>query len=101
MTGRRDRVLANRDQLRANLWPLAKAGLQAAGFLIIAAAVAHSGDLIDNADPNGTGPGPHHEWTRLLFVLTLILIVTAFVIVGRAVAAWLERQRQGHTSRAV
>ena len=59
----------------------------------IAAAIAHSGDIIDNSDPNDLGPGPHHGWTRLLLLLTLILVVTAFVILIRGVAASVEQRR--------
>ena len=64
-----------------------------AAFLVIAVAIAHSGDIIDNSDPNGLGPGPHHGWTRLLLLLTLTLVVTALVILVRGVAASVEQRR--------
>ena len=77
----------------ARRWPLAKAAVKSGGFLVIAVAIAHSGDIIDNSDPNGLGPGPHHGWTRLLLLLVLILVVTAFVTLIRGVAASVEQRR--------
>jgi len=77
----------------ARRWPLARAVVKSGGLLVIAAAVAHSGDIIDNSDPNGLGPGPHHGWTRLLLLLTLTVVVTAVVILIRGVAASVEQRR--------
>ena len=77
----------------ARRWPLARAAVKSGGLLVIAAAVAHSGDIIDNSDPNGLGPGPHHGWTRLLLLLTLTVAVTALVILIRGVAASVEQRR--------
>jgi DUF1707 SHOCT-like domain len=77
----------------ARRWPLARAAVKSGGLLIIAVAVAHSGDIIDNSVPNGPGPGPHHGWTRLLLLLTLTVVVTALVILIRGVAASLEQRR--------
>jgi len=77
----------------ARRWPLATAAVKSGGFLVIAAAVAHSGNIIDNSVPNGPGPGPHHGWTRLLLLLTLTLIVTALVILVRGVTASVEQRR--------
>ena len=75
----------------ARRWPLARAAVKSGGFLVIAAAVAHSGNIIDNSVPNG--PGPHHGWTRLLLLLTLTVVVTALVILIRGVAASVEQRR--------
>jgi hypothetical protein len=80
----------------ARRWPLARAAVKSGGFLVIAAAVAHSGNIIDNSVPNG--PGPHHGWTRLLLLLTLTVVVTALVILIRGVAASVE-QRRSRTPR--
>ena len=77
----------------AHRWPLARAAVKSGGLLVIAAAVAHSGNIIDNSDPNGLGPGPHHGWTRLLLLLTLTVVVTALVILIRGVAASVEQRR--------
>jgi len=77
----------------ARRWPLARAAVKSGGLLVIAAAVAHSGNIIDNSVPNGPGPGPHHGWTRLLLLLTLIVVVTALVILIRGVAASVEQRR--------
>ncbi len=75
----------------ARRWPLARAAVKSGGFLVIAAAIAHSGNIIDNSDPNG--PGPHHGWTRLLLLLTLTVVVTALVILIRGAAASVEQRR--------
>ena len=82
----------------ARRWPLARAAVKSGGFLVIAAAVANSGNIIDNSVPNGPGPGPHHGWTRLLLLLTLTVVVTALVILIRGVAASVE-QRRSRTPR--
>ena len=77
----------------ARRWPLARAAVKSGGLLVIAAAVAHSGNIIDNSVPNGLGPGPHHGWTRLLLLLTLAVVVTALVILIRGVTASVEQRR--------
>ncbi len=76
----------------ARRWPLARAAVKSGGFLVIAVALAHSGNIIDNSVPNGPGVGPYHGWTRLLLLLTLTLVVTALVILGRGVAASVEQR---------
>ncbi len=77
----------------ARRWPLATAAVKSGGFLVIAATIAISGNMIDNSDPNGPGPGPHHGWTRLLLLLTLTLVVTAFGILANGVATSVEQRR--------
>jgi hypothetical protein len=74
-------------------WPLASAAVKSAGYLFIAFVLAYSGNIIDNSDPNGLGPGPHHGWTRLMLLLTLILMVTALAVLGRGIAASVEQRR--------
>jgi hypothetical protein len=77
----------------ARRWPLATAAVKSGCFLAIATAIAVSGNMIDNSTPNAPGPSPHHGWTRLLLLLTLTLMVTALVILGRGVAASVEQRR--------
>ena len=48
------RVLARR-------WPLAMAAVKSGGFLALAFVIAVSGNIIDNSDPNGTGPLCRHH----------------------------------------
>jgi Domain of unknown function (DUF1707) len=74
-------------------WPLAVATVKSGAFVGIAAVIAISGNMIDNADPNGYGPGPHHGWTRLMLLLTFALLITALVILIRGVAASVEQRR--------
>jgi len=73
-------------------WPLARAAVKSGGFMVIAAAVAHSGGIIANGD-YGAAAGSHHDWTRVLLLLALVLVVTALVILGRGVAASVEQRR--------
>jgi hypothetical protein len=77
----------------ARRWPLASAAVKSGGCVVIAAVLAISGNMIDNSDPDGYGPGPHHGWTRLLLVLALTLMVTAFGILVNGVATSLEQRR--------
>ena len=76
----------------ARRWPLARAAVKSGGFLVIAAAVAQSGNIIANGD-YGAASGSYHDWTRVLLLLALILVVTALVILGRGVAASAEQPR--------
>jgi hypothetical protein len=77
----------------ARRWPLAMAAVKSGGFLAMAFVIAVSGNMIDNSDPNGTGPGPHHGWTRLLLSLSLTFVITALAILGHGVAASVEQRR--------
>ena len=83
----------------ADRWPLVMAAVKAAGFLVIAFALAYSGNIIDNSDPNGIGPGPHHGWTRFLLFLILVLMVTSLFILVRGVAATVEQRRSRKPAR--
>lgn len=82
-----------RDYSLAHRWPLTMAAVKAGGLLVIAFAMAYSGNLIDNAYPNDPGPGPHHGWTRFLFFLIVILLITACVTLGRGLIASVEQRR--------
>ncbi len=74
-------------------WPLIMAAVRAGGLLIVAWAMAYSGNLIDNAYPNDPGPGPHHGWTRFLFFLIVILVIAAGATLVRGLIASLEQRR--------
>jgi Domain of unknown function (DUF1707) len=74
----------------ARRWPLARAAAKSGGFLVIAAAVAQSGNIISNGD---YGPASYQDWIRVLNALALALVVTALVILGRGVAASVQRRR--------
>jgi hypothetical protein len=76
--------------------PLARAAAKSGGFLVIAAVLVHSGNIIANSVPNGLvlgSLGPYQAWTRVLLLLGLALAVTALVILGRGVAASAEQRR--------
>jgi hypothetical protein len=77
----------------ARRWTLAMAAVKSGGCLVIATVLAYSGDIIDNADPSGSGPGPHHGWTRWLLFLTLTLMVTALGILANGLVASVEHRR--------
>jgi Domain of unknown function (DUF1707) len=72
-------------------WRLALASALSAGCLGLAFVAAYSGNLIDNAW-HGQGPGPDHGWTRLLLLLSITAVITAFVVMGHAVATTLEER---------
>jgi Domain of unknown function (DUF1707) len=74
-------------------WPLASAAVKSGGCVVFAAVLAISGNMIDNSDLNGYGPGPHHGWTRLLLFLSLALMVTAFGILVNGVATLVNQRR--------
>jgi hypothetical protein len=76
--------------------PLARAAAKSGGFLVIAAVLVHSGNIIANSVPNGLvlgSLGPYQAWTRVLLLLGLAFAVTALVILGRGVAASAEQRR--------
>ena len=77
----------------ARRWPLAMAAVKSSGCLVIAAVLAFSGNMIDDSDPSGSGPGPHHGWTRFLFFLILCLMVTALGILANGLVASVEQRR--------
>jgi hypothetical protein len=70
-------------------WRLARASAISVGCLALAFVAAYSGNLIDNAW-QGPGPGPEHGWTRLLLLLAITAVITAFAVMGHAVATTLE-----------
>jgi hypothetical protein len=73
-------------------WPLARASVKSGGFLVIAAAVAQSANIIANGD-YGAATGSYQAWVRVLNALALALVITALVILGRGVAASVRRRR--------
>jgi Domain of unknown function (DUF1707) len=76
----------------ARRWPLARASVKSGCFLVIAAAVAQSGNIIANGD-YGAATSSYQAWIRVLNVLALALLVTAVVILGRGVAASVKQRR--------
>jgi hypothetical protein len=72
-------------------WRLARASAISVGCLALAFVAAYSGNLIDNAW-QGQGPGPNHGWTRLLLLLAFVAVITAFTVMGHAVATTLEER---------
>lgn len=76
----------------ARRWPLARASVKSGCFLVIAAAVVQSGNIIANGD-YGAATGSYHAWIRVLNVLALALVVTALVILGRGAAAAVKQRR--------
>jgi hypothetical protein len=72
-------------------WRLARASAISVGCLALAFVAAYSGSLIDNAW-QGQGPGPHHGWTRLLLLLAFAAVITAFTVMGHAVAITFEER---------
>jgi hypothetical protein len=72
-------------------WRLARASAISVGCLALAFVAAYSGNLIDNAW-QGQGPGPNHGWTRLLLLLAFTAVITAFTVMGHAVATTLEER---------
>ncbi|HEY5398976.1 MAG TPA: DUF1707 domain-containing protein [Trebonia sp.] len=75
----------------AHPWPMTKAAVKSGGCLAIAAVAW----IAEHADTNPAGPGPHtfHSLPIPMAFLALIAIVTAFVILGRGIAA-ARRQRR-------
>jgi uncharacterized protein DUF1707 len=73
-------------------WPLARAAAKSGGFLVIAAVVVQSGNIIANGD-YGAATGSYHSWIRVLNVLAVALVVTALVILGRGLAASAKQRR--------
>ena len=76
----------------ARRWPLARASVKSGGFLVIAAAVAQSANIIANGD-YGAATGSYQAWVRVLNALALALVITALVILGRGLAASVRRRR--------
>jgi Domain of unknown function (DUF1707) len=76
----------------ARRWPLARASVKSGGFLVIAAVVVQSGNIIANGD-YGPATASYQGWIRVLNVLALALVVTAVVILGRGVAASVKQRR--------
>lgn len=82
-------AVAARPPSQGHRWRLARASAISVGCLALAFVAAYPGNLIDNAW-QGPGPGPEHGWTRLLLLLAVTAVITAFAVMGHAVAAALE-----------
>lgn len=72
-------------------WRLVRASAISAGSMFLAFVLAYSGSLIDNAW-DGPGPGPDRGFARLLVLLALAAVVTAFVVMGHAIVATVEER---------
>jgi len=77
----------------ARRWPLARTAVKSGSFLAVAAVLAHSSDVIVNGLDYGPAGDVYRSWARVLILLALALAVTALVILGRGVAASVERRR--------
>ena len=74
-------------------WPLARATAKSALCLVLAFASMWTGAMIDEETP---GPHPYEAWPKLLYLLGLVLIITAFGILAAGAATAVE---QRHTRR--
>jgi hypothetical protein len=71
-------------------WPLARATAKSALCLVLAFASMWTGAMIDEESP---GPHLHDTWPKLLYLLGLALIVTAFGILAAGAATAVEQRR--------
>ena len=72
---------------------LGQAAVTSGSCLAVAAVLAHSSDVIVNGLDYGPAGDAYLSWARVLILLALALAVTALVILGRGVAASVERRR--------
>jgi hypothetical protein len=70
-------------------WPLARATAKSALCLVLAFASMWTGAMIDVETP---GPHPYDAWPKLLYLLGLILIITAFGILAAGAATAVEQR---------
>jgi hypothetical protein len=71
-------------------WPLARATTKSAICLVLAFASMWTGAMIDEETP---GPHPYDTWPKLLYLLGLVLIITAFGILAAGAATAVEQRR--------
>jgi hypothetical protein len=77
-------------------WPLARATAKSALCLVLAFASMWAGAMIDEETP---GPSPYDAWPKLLYVLGLALIITAFGILAAGAATAVEQRRARRNRR--
>jgi hypothetical protein len=70
-------------------WPLARATAKSALCLVLAFASMWTGAMIDEETP---GPHPYEAWPKLLYLLGLVLIITAFGILAAGAATAVEQR---------
>ena len=70
-------------------WPLARATAKSALCLVLAFASMWTGAMIDEETP---GPHPYEAWPELLYLLGLVLIITAFGILAAGAATAVEQR---------
>ena len=70
-------------------WPLARATAKSAFCLVLAFASMWTGAMIDVETP---GPNLYDAWPKLLYLLGLILIITAFGILAAGAATAVEQR---------
>jgi hypothetical protein len=70
-------------------WPLARATAKSALCLVLAFASMWTGAMIDEESP---GPHPYDTWPKLLYLLGIALIITAFGILAAGAATAVEQR---------
>jgi hypothetical protein len=73
----------------ARRWPLARATAKSALCLVLAFASMWTGAMIDEESP---GPHPYDTWPKLLYLLGIALIITAFGILAAGAATAVEQR---------
>jgi hypothetical protein len=75
---------------RVRRWPLARATAKSALCLVLAVASMWTGAMIDEESP---GPHLNNAGPKLLYLLGLVLIITAFGILAAGAATAVEQRR--------